>query len=435
MRYAWDGVRRRPGRTALAAIGIGLATALVIALLALSAGIEGSASRLAVASGVDLLATSANTSLISGDFPPLTDAHATPSTFPRADANVATASPWLVSDLVFGNASLYAATNASVGGAAVPTGWGLSGAEAVGWIPSDNAGLNTPTLLAGTGFTAPGDPHWANGTYAGPTTGEVVLDQDLAGVLHVGPGAKIWASPRAIPAASGLSGWYANATALTVAGISGPFWLIPSAQLGFLYLSELQAIDGGLAVTDDYASLVLVHLTDPTDPGHDQTLLERAFPSLTVLTLGDILGAVDQVVNLYRTFGELIGAIGVAVAGLFTSTVLLMSVDDRAQEIALLRAIGYSRATIGRFVLEESLLLSGLGLAFGAPLGLGIGYGLDVLLNRLVAGLPNGFSFVSFDPTVAASAIGVIALIGLAAAAVPIARALAVPIAEELRAP
>ncbi len=435
MRYAWDGVRRRPGRTALAALGIGLATALVIALLALSSGIEGSASRLAVASGVDLLAVSANTSLATDAFPPVPNAHELPGAFARADPNVATASPWLVNDLVFANASLYAAANASPDGAAVPGGWGPSGAEAVGWIPSDNAGLNTPTVLAGTGFTLPGDPHWANGTDTGPDTHEVVLDQGLAQVLGVGPGATIWASPHALPSAAGLERWYANATAFRVVGLSGPFWLIPSALLGFFYLSELQALDGGLAAADDDASLVLVHLTDPTSPGTDQSRLAAAFPALNVLTLGDILGEIDHIVDLYRTFGVLVGAIGLVVAALFTSTVLLMSVDDRSQEIALLRAIGYTRATIGRFVLEESALLALLGLAVGAPLGVGIGYGLDLLLTHLLAGLPAGFSFVRFDAGVAATALVEIGAIGLAAAVVPVARALAVPIAEELRAP
>ncbi|MCI4358212.1 MAG: ABC transporter permease [Thermoplasmata archaeon] len=435
MRYALDGLRRRPRRTALAAIGIGLATALVIALLALSAGIEGSASRLAVASGVDLLATSANTSLTSGTFPPVPQAHRAPAEFTRADSNVASASPWLVNDLVFGNASLFAASNASAGGASIPPSWGPTGAGAVGWIPSDNAGLDTPALLVGTGFSRSGDPHYDNGSYRGPTGDETVLDQSLAAVLHVGPGSTVWVSPRSVPAAAGVHGWYENATAFRIVGLSGPFWLIPSALLGFFYLSELQTVDGGAAVQGDYASLVLVHLTDPTDPSHDQGVLRTAFPALNVLTLGNILGAVDSLVNVYRTFGTLVGAIGVVIAALFTSTVLLMSVDDRSQEIALLRAIGFRRATIVGYVFEESLWLSLLGLVVGAPLGLAIGYGLDALLVHLVAGLPNGFSFIQFDATVAASAFLEVGAIGVGAAVVPAARALTLPIAPELRAP
>ena len=113
MAYALDALRRRPGRTALTSLGIGLAVGLVVLLLALSAGIQTSASELATASGVDLVAASANTTLTSGTLPPIEHAHTLATEIPARDANVQTASPWLVSDLVFGNSSLWARANAS----------------------------------------------------------------------------------------------------------------------------------------------------------------------------------------------------------------------------------------------------------------------------------------------------------------------------------
>jgi len=435
VRYAVDALRRRPGRSLLAGLGIGLATALVIALLALSAGVEDSASRLAVASGVDLLATSANTTLLGDSFPPLTDAHAVPSGFARADPNVAVASPWLVSELVYANSSLYGASNRSSNGSSIPSGWAPVGAESVGWIPGDNNGIEAPTVLSGPGFSSPGDPHYANGTYRGPVVGETVLDQGLAAALHVGPGDTVWVATQTASNASSLPGWFDSAAPFRVVGVSGPFWLIPSALLGFFYLSELQSVEGGQAVEHDEASIVLVHLADPTDPSTDQSRIGAAYPMLSVFTLANVLGEIQQVVNLYRTFGSLIGGIAIVVATLFTSTVLLMSVDDRSREIALLRAIGYPRSTIGRYVVEESLLLSALGLAIGAPVGYGIGYGLNVLLGRLLVGLPIGFSFVSFDASVAGGALAEILLIALLAAILPVVQALRVPIASELRAP
>jgi putative ABC transport system permease protein len=435
MRYAVDGVRRRPGRSALTALGVGLATGLVTVLLALSAGVQSSATRLATASGVDLIGTSGNTSLTTETFPPLSDAHALPTGFARADPNVASASPWLVSSFVYANSSLYAAANSSPNGDAIPPGWGPASAEAVGWIPGANAGLNAPAVDLGPGFSSPGDPHYANGTYHGPFTHEVVLDGELAGVLHATVGSVVYVGIQALPAPAGTLAWFGNATPFRVVGISGPFFLIPSALLGFFYLSEAQTLVGESAVTNDEASVVLVHLTDPSNPSNDQTLLEHAFPSLTLFTLSDILGAVQSVVDLYRTFGTLIGLVAIVVAALFTTTVLSMSVDDRSREIATLRAIGYARATVGRYVLEEALVLSALGLA----VGLGFGYFGSYLLNRflvgLLTGLPSGFTFVSFDGTVLATAIVEVAAIGLVAAILPCLRAMRLPIAEELRAP
>lgn len=435
MRYAVEALGRRRGRTAATAFGIGLATSLVIVLLTVSAGIQASAGRLAASSGIDLIATSANTSLAGGSFPPIPAAHSLPAAIARADPNVAAASPWLIASLVFANASLYAASNASASGTAVPGGWSPTDSSSVGWIPSENVGLKTPSVLVGPGFSAPGDPYWANGTYRGPMTHEVVLDQGLAGVLHVRPGDLVWASPQGLAGPPELSGWFANATAFRVVGISEPFWLIPSIFLAFFYLSEMQSLFGLASPATDYASLVLMHLGDPGNPDADQSTVAHAFPGLTVFTLGNVLGAVQSIIDLYRTFGTLIGLIGIIVAVLFTTTVLLMSVDDRSRELALLRAIGYSQGRIAGFVLEEAVLLSLLGLAIGLPVGLLGAYGLNAFLVGLVGPLPQGFSFVGFDAGVLTDGVLEVLAIGLAAAILPAARALRLPVAEELRAP
>ncbi len=431
MYYALDAIRRRPGRSALTALGIGLAVGLVALLLAISAGVETSATELATASGVDLIAASANTSLASGSGGPIAHAHELSSAIPRADPNVEVASPWLVSSLVFGNASLWAAANAS----AVPPGWNQTLAESVGWIPSDNTGIEVPSLYNGTGFTLPGDPHYGNGTFDGPFTHQIVLDQALAGALRVTIGDLVWVNLVQAPNASALPAWYADSVPFEVVGVSGPFWLIPSALISFLYLSELQTIVGGATPSTDDATLVLIHLNDPTTASSDQTILERAFPSLTVITLSEILGEVQQAVSTYRTFGALVGIIGVVVAALFATTVLQMSVDDRSREIALLRAVGYARSRVGSLIAQEGLVLALLGLAIGLPIAYAGAYELNRFLLALVPGLPVGFSFVSFDASVLLSGIAIVLAIGLAASALPAARAMSLPVSEELRAP
>jgi len=432
VRYALDALRRRPARSAMTSLGIGLAVGLVVLLLALSSGIQTSAATLAAESGVDLIAVSANvTSPLAGEFPPVQGAHSLVTQIPAADPNVATASPWLVSDLVFGNASLWAAANSS----SVPSSWAPTESGTVGWIPSQNSGIQVPDLFNGTGFTFPGDPHYAGGQYNGPQTHEIVLDEALAIVLHVWVGDTVWLGASEPPSAAALEGWYANATSFRVAGVSGPFWLVPSALLAFTYLSELQEVVGGASASTDYASLVLMHLTDPTTVSTDQSRLAAAFPRMTIFTLASILGAIQHVVNLYRTFGELIGTIGIVVAALFATTVLQMSVDDRSRELALLRAIGHSRPAVGSLVVEEALYLSLFGLVAGLPIAYAAGYGMNLYLRNLIGGLPTSFSFVSFDAGVLADGLFLILAVGLAAAVAPALRAMQLPVAEELRAP
>jgi putative ABC transport system permease protein len=435
VRDAFTGLRRRPGRTAATALGIGLATALVVLLLSLSTGIQQSSARLATASGVDLLAASANTSITSGSFPPVEDAHALASAIPRNDPNVATASPWLVAPLVFGNGSLRAAANASSGGRSIPPGWGLAGAASIGWSPDRNTGLEVPSVYAGPGFSSPSDPHYAGGSYTGPSTHEIVLDQGLAGLLNASVGATVWASPQSASGPADVAGWYANATAFRVVGLSGPYWLFPSSSLGFFYLSELQQLLGPGSTRGDEASLILIHLNDPTQADQDQSRLASAFPRLTVFSLGNILGAVEQAVSLYRTFGTLIGLVGVVVATLFTTTVLGISVDERSREIAVRRALGFPRRSVGWLVVQEALVLGALGLCVGLPGGLAGAFLVNSFLVHLVNGLPNGFTFVAVDPLVIGTGLAEVTAIGLVASIGPAFYAMRLPIAGELRAP
>jgi putative ABC transport system permease protein len=433
--YAFDSIRRRPGRSVLTILGIGLATGLVIILLAISAGVQASATELAASSGVDLIGVSGNTSLSSAVFPLVPHAHSLPSAIPAADQNVATASPWLVSSLTLGNASLYSASNASPSGSGIPTNWTPAATTVIGWIPADNAGLALPSIVSGPGFTVPQDLHWANGTYTGPATHEVVLDQELAGLLNASVGDIIWANPAAVAGPPGVASWYVNATPYRVVGISTPFWLLPSVPIGFFYLSELQSLVGFASPSSDYASVILVHLNDPTSAATDQSRLAQAFPGLTFFTLSNVLGAVQNIVDLYRTFGTFIGIIGLVVATLFTTTVLLMSVDDRSREIALRRAVGFPAWSIGSLVAQEAAVFVGLGLALGIAIGWAGAFGLNWFLSGLVHGLPQNFTFVSFDVSVLTSSLIIVVAIGLASGLLPILRAVRLPIAEELRAP
>jgi ABC-type lipoprotein release transport system permease subunit len=262
-----------------------------------------------------------------------------------------------------------------------------------------------------------------------------VLDQALAEVLRVDVGQSVWVSPAPPPNTSQIPTWYEAATEFTVVGISGAFWLVPSAELAFVYLSELQQLEGSASASKDYATFLLIHLQSPTDPGADQALIASKFPGLSVFTLADLLGEIQHVVNVYRTFGDLIAAIGLVVAVLFVTTVLQMSVDDRSRELALLRAIGRTRASVGAEIVGEGLALSGIGLAVGLPLAYVGAEAINRFLLRLIGGLPNGFSFVAFNAEVVGTGVAAVVAVGLAASTFPAIRAMLLPVAEELRAP
>ncbi|MFL5492720.1 MAG: ABC transporter permease, partial [Gemmatimonadales bacterium] len=77
---------------------------------------------------------------------------------------------------------------------------------------------------------------------------------------------------------------------------------------------------------------------------------------------------------------------------LLIATLLTITVNERLGEIATLRAIGISRATVVREVLLQGVSLTAIGSVLGIVLGLATARYLDSILTSF-PGLPAAFSF------------------------------------------
>lgn len=107
---------------------------------------------------------------------------------------------------------------------------------------------------------------------------------------------------------------------------------------------------------------------------------------------------------------------------------LAISVIERTREIGMLRAIGATRRQVRRMVIAESLLLSGIGTAFGLLAGLYLGYVMVIGLST--SGFPVEYIF-PFAGLVAAIAVGLI--FGVLAALIPARQAAGMEIVRALR--
>src|SRR5207302_7664470 len=94
-------------------------------------------------------------------------------------------------------------------------------------------------------------------------------------------------------------------------------------------------------------------------------LLERGLPAqgFEVSRTADRLESYLAVENTYLSTFQALGGLGLVLGSLGLAVVLLRGVWERRGELALLRALGYRRATLGWLVLAENgfLLLLGLG--------------------------------------------------------------------------
>ena len=172
-----------------------------------------------------------------------------------------------------------------------------------------------------------------------------------------------------------------------------------------------------IANPDQAASIALaIDQKFANSPFETKTDTEKAFLSSFASMLG----------NLNLLIGSI--ALAVIITTLFVAAnTMAMSVRERTTEIAVMRTLGFSSATIFRLVAGEALLMALIGGVIGAGLA-----GLTV--NATVLPVPTTFvPPFAVDMWNVASGVGLGALIGLLAGLIPAVNAARLNIVDALR--
>ncbi|MFN7950101.1 MAG: ABC transporter permease [bacterium] len=131
-----------------------------------------------------------------------------------------------------------------------------------------------------------------------------------------------------------------------------------------------------------------------------------------------------------RTMGTVVPAIFLAVAAFLVSIVMSRLVDTEREEIATLKALGYSNRTLGWHYVKLVLIIVALGALIGVALGVRLGFGMTRLYVRY-------FHFPSLEfvvpPQVLVTSIAFAALACLGGALVAVRRAVELRPAEAMR--
>jgi putative ABC transport system permease protein len=199
-----------------------------------------------------------------------------------------------------------------------------------------------------------GDPHYANGTYEGPMTHEVVIDSRTADLMNVSVGETLYI---------GGSKSVARKHAFTVVGTSQTFSRFLGTPTLVLYLSELQEITG--TTQSDRATFITVKLQPDVDVQTAQADLQRAYPEYDVRTNREQLRTLVQDKTLViASAAALVFLAVVAGIGLMVNLLMLV-VYQQQHELAALRALGFSRGLLVGLVATQGILLGVLGGAVG----------------------------------------------------------------------
>jgi putative ABC transport system permease protein len=182
----------------------------------------------------------------------------------------------------------------------------------------------------------------------------------------------------------------------------------------------------------DRASLFMVRVRKGADPERVRDWIDAQLPSVSAISIATAIAQVDQRLSYFRQLAFILGAVSLFVGFLLVTTLVTVSVNERAGEIAVMRAIGVSRSHI-----VQQIVLEGVAISFaGAVLGLGLGLITARYLNAILSafpGLPMAIDFFLFQPRSAWSALGLLVASGIAAGVYPAWRAASLPIAESLR--
>ncbi len=170
---------------------------------------------------------------------------------------------------------------------------------------------------------------------------------------------------------------------------------ISTAQARLIHRTTVNAID--IVYVQATSAETVSQATDEVS----QVLRQRHHTAIgiddfTIFSQKDILSIATTVTGVFTIFIGGIAGISLLVGGIGIMNIMLVSVTERTREIGLRKALGARKRDILVQFLTESSLLS----LFGGVIGIGLGWGLAILVGRIATASGNPFS-----PTVNLSSI------------------------------
>ncbi len=177
-------------------------------------------------------------------------------------------------------------------------------------------------------------------------SGEVVINEMTAELMGVKPGDQLHLGA----SSSSLNNSFRVVGVISAAEYSGN-------PVAVLHLSELQDLTGNLR--EDRANYIIARGNDALP------FLKELFPDAMVLSSAEYQAYSIVSDKKILATAIAVSAVSMLIAVLFISSTMMLSINEKRREFAMMRAIGISRRSIMKIVLYESIILSILGAIFG----------------------------------------------------------------------
>ena len=194
---------------------------------------------------------------------------------------------------------------------------------------------------------------------------------------------------------------YAAPRAFRVVGVADFYFDLPNQRSVALITGDLRRI---LGRTDGAVSLILVRMTNPAGADALARWIEAQDPRVDALSIKGFLTRASSQLTYFTQFSLILGTISLVVSFLLITAIATLSLSERLGEIAMLRALGFTRTRIGALILLEGLALSAASLPGAFGLGLVISQNLDAIL-RAAPSVPQELHFFTLTTQAAARTV------------------------------
>ncbi|SDY75027.1 ABC transporter permease [Halopenitus persicus] len=233
-------------------------------------------------------------------------------------------------------------------------------------VPS-SAGVS---ISEGRGFQ--GDSHYANGSYNGPMTHEILIDERTATLLDVDVGDRIHVGGTITSARN---------NEFTIVGVSSTGNQFLGTPTVTMPLSELQEITGKTGT--DPATIVAVTTTNDSNPQAVAQDLQTAYPELTIRTNQEQFQATLERQAVVLAGGASLIVLAVVAGLTLTLNILLSMVYQQLPQYAALKALGNSSITVTGVVITQAIIVGILGCVVSLGLVIPMANGIDHLATTI----------------------------------------------------
>jgi putative ABC transport system permease protein len=154
-------------------------------------------------------------------------------------------------------------------------------------------------------------------------------------------------------------------------------------------------------------------------------IIRHGAEDFTIVSQDQMLGSLDDILNVVRFAGTAIGSISLLVGSVGIYTILTITLAQRKGEVGLLRALGMQQNLLIKLFLGEAVFIA----IFGGLAGLLLLALIQLVLSITLPQLPMLFTLTSVS-----LGLGVSIFVGLVAGAMPAFQASRLPPIEALRA-